>query len=740
MVLNKRIKREFKENFARYLGIFLLIFICEAIVCAYSHSSDILLSTIDNAAITNNREDGELKVYSKLSEDTLNKIDDLGVSINEDFYLDYKLNDKLTLRILKERNDINKISLINGTEIVNENDVMLDNKVALANNYEIGDSLNILDKDYNICGYGASPDYVTIIQNSSDLVSDSKNFGLVFMSDESFDKVQSEDINYSYTFKLNGSSSDDLRNIIKNEESNVLLDYTLNDSNSKITKYNEDISIDKSIAVAIGVVLNIIVGFILAMSLVHIIDKESPILGALYSLGYVKRELVYHFMVLPMLLVTVASMLGTAVGIYSSRFLSATYEDSYSYPILQNIYPPSLFIIGIAVPVVIVLIINFIILNKKLSMTPLQLLRKEKKSHKIISLNLNKFSFVTKFRLREFLRDISGNVMLFIGIAMASFLMVFGFGVTDTFNNYLNNVKDNVTYNYTYVLKKPVDVTSDGTVEKCNMRSISVYNEVTKNNMDVILQGINQNTSFFDFSIDNDDSGIYISNAVSKKFNINVGDNFTFKDSSNNECYSVEVKGIVEYYTGLYVFMNRIQLNNLVDEKDDYYNAYLSEDTLNIDDTYIYHKTTSNEVIDSVESVIESKNEMRAGLIAASIIVFIIVMYLILKMLIDKSTFSISLVKVFGYTNNELNKIYLGSSFYTVILSMLISLPISMLIFKKIYPIIVAHVQSYMFIKLEPLSYLIMLGISVLTYFIDRIILEKHLYSVKLSEILKDRE
>ena len=115
-------------------------------------------------------------------------------------------------------------------------------------------------------------------------------------------------------------------------------------------------------------------------------------------------------------------------------------------------------------------------------------------------------------------------------------------------------------------------------------------------------------------------------------------------------------------------------------------------------------------------------------------------MYLILKMLIDKSTFSISLVKVFGYTNNELNKIYLGSSFYTVILSMLISLPISMLIFKKIYPIIVAHVQSYMFIKLEPLSYLIMLGISVLTYFIDRIILEKHLYSVKLSEILKDRE
>jgi putative ABC transport system permease protein len=184
--------------------------------------------------------------------------------------------------------------------------------------------------------------------------------------------------------------------------------------------------------------------------------------------------------------------------------------------------------------------------------------------------------------------------------------------------------------------------------------------------------------------------------------------------------------------------MNREQLNHLVGEKEDYYNAYLSEDSLDIDDRYIYSKTTSSEVIDSVKSILDNKKEMKAALTAVSIIVFIIVMYLILKMLIDKSTFSISLVKVFGYTNKELNKIYLGSSFYTVVISMIISLPISTFIFNKIYPQIVAHVQSYMFVKIKLVSYLIMFVISIVTYFISKEILKKHLYSVKLSEILKN--
>ena len=53
-------------------------------------------------------------------------------------------------------------------------------------------------------------------------------------------------------------------------------------------------------------------------------------------------------------------------------------------------------------------------------------------------------------------------------------------------------------------------------------------------------------------------------------------------------------------------------------------------------------------------------------LIVVSLVIFISVMYMLLKMVVEKSTHSISLMKIFGYTNKENNHFYLNSFFITV--------------------------------------------------------------------------
>ncbi len=61
----------------------------------------------------------------------------------------------------------------------------------------------------------------------------------------------------------------------------------------------------------------------------------------------------------------------------------------------------------------------------------------------------------------------------------------------------------------------------------------------------------------------------------------------------------------------------------------------------------------------------------------ASILIFCVVMYLMVKVMIDRSAYNISLIKVFGYRRKEIRKMYLDGNFYIV------RLPYSILMVQK---------------------------------------------------------
>ena len=49
-----------------------------------------------------------------------------------------------------------------------------------------------------------------------------------------------------------------------------------------------------------------------------------------------------------------------------------------------------------------------------------------------------------------------------------------------------------------------------------------------------------------------------------------------------------------------------------------------------------------------------------------SLLIFFIVMYLMIKIMIDCSAFSIAMVKIFGYRKREIKKLYISGNFYVV--------------------------------------------------------------------------
>ncbi|WP_238917710.1 ABC transporter permease [Clostridium sp. YIM B02555] len=741
MILNKRIIREFKENKIKYIGLILLIILSSMALVAFSNSADCVIQIGEKIAKENNLQDGEFQVKFKLDNFTLQKIHDVGVTVDENFYIDYSINNDKTLRLFKERKNLNKLSIVNGknfsSDLDTNMDIILDEHFASVNKYSINHTLELNNSPYTVIGYGVAPDYSLVIKKITDSNASPENFGIGFISSNNFNKFNNN-ITYNYSFKLNGFSSEKFKNILRKNAS--LISFLNSKDNHRISGYIDDNLTNKKVGIILGVVLIIMISFIISVSIINTIDQESAIIGTLYSLGYLKNELLYHFLILPLILVSIGSVVGTFLGFLLARPLIVTSTEYYSLPYIPTIYTPSLLILGILVPILIVVIVNTYILSKRLNSSPLQLLRNEKKQAKMNTITIRHFSFITKFRLRQFLREYKSNLILLFGIIISTFLLIFGLGTNSAVKTYIQNITTENKFQYNYILNLPIEITENNDVEKTTVTSLSIFYEDLGQNIDLTFQGIKENSKFYNFNIKNSDPGIYISNNIHNKLGLNIGDTMFLKDTSNNKIYNLKVSGIVDYSTGLYVFMNREQMNLLLDKSKSYFNSYLSSKKLNINDKYIASLVTKESLIKSCENMTASMSDAILLVIIFASIMFVITMYLLLKLIIDKNTYSISLLKVLGYTQKELNKLYLGSSFYVVLVSALIAIPLCAKITKALWPNLTSDLQTYMPISLTGYDYLFMFIIIFTSYYISLYFLKRHLYSIPMTEALKNRD
>lgn len=374
LVLNKRIPREILENKVKYLGIIIMIVIASMAIVGFTDSIDSIFNTAAEYHIANNCEDGNFILKEKIDNITLNKLKKLGVDVEECFYSDYKINGTLTLRIYKERKEINKQLLIDGDNIKASNEILIDDKLGKFDGYKNGEFVTISNKQYKIVGHAIVPDYKYIKKELTDMSNDPKQFALAIVSEEDFKDLKNK--KYSYSFKANGVSIEDIKSILK--KYTQINSFIKAEDNGRISGYRDDLQGSKNAGFFMGVLLCGLVGFVISMMIISIIDKESSIIGALYSLGYVKNELIKHFMTLPTILVSIGAVIGTVIGFIVQGSLGRLMAASYSFPPINISYSFYIIFLGVLLPIIIVVTVNYFMLSKHLNRTPLQLLRNEK--------------------------------------------------------------------------------------------------------------------------------------------------------------------------------------------------------------------------------------------------------------------------------------------------------------------------------------------------------------------------
>ena len=225
-VLSKRIPREFKSNLPKYIALLLLIVLCMYLVTAMVASSEtIIIRTAEHNA-ANHVEDGQFTTFLPLTDEQEKNITDKGVTLERMYSLDIKAEDGSTLRIMKNRRNIDLVELISGEYPSKDNEAAVERRYAEEHSLDVGSKLTVGGTEYTVCGIGASPDYDAPYQNMSDMAVSSKNFGIIFVTDSEYERVSDSSKSaqtFTYGYLLGNDMTDDkLKELIEDFD----FDYT----------------------------------------------------------------------------------------------------------------------------------------------------------------------------------------------------------------------------------------------------------------------------------------------------------------------------------------------------------------------------------------------------------------------------------------------------------------------------------------------------------------------------------
>lgn len=98
-VLRKRLGRELKTNFARYLALVLLIVMGMYIIVSVVASADTIIDKTAEHGKQNKVEDGQFGVFIPLTDEQEKEITDKGITLEQHFSIDVTAKDGSKLRV-----------------------------------------------------------------------------------------------------------------------------------------------------------------------------------------------------------------------------------------------------------------------------------------------------------------------------------------------------------------------------------------------------------------------------------------------------------------------------------------------------------------------------------------------------------------------------------------------------------------------------------------------------------------
>ena len=638
--LRKRLPRELKSEIGKYLVVFILMVATIGFVSGFLVADGSMITAYNEGFEKYNIEDGNFRTAEQIYKTQREEIEELGVKLYDNFYLEEPLDNGSTMRIFKNREEINKICLMDGELPARRGEMAIDRMYADNNGLSVGDTLQSGKKTWKITGLVALSDYSCLFQNNNDSMFDSVKFGVSVVTEEEFDSLNQDKLQYNYSWiydqkpeteKEEKEVSEDLMEDLG--EIVTLESFVPQYLNQAITFTGDDMGGDKAMVIMLLYIVMVIMTFVFGITISNTIRKEAGVIGTLRASGYTRQELILHYMTLPVLVTLVGALIGNVLGYTVFKDVCAgMYYGSYSLPTYVTRWNAEAFLLTTVVPVIIMLVVNYGVLRHKLKLSPLKFLRRDlssgRRQKRAIRLS-PRIKIFSRFRLRVIFQNMSNYIVLFIGIIFANLLLMFGLLLPSALSHYQGEIQGNMLAKYQYMLQVPVSAVSGNKFESL-------------------------------------------------------------------------------------IFLLEFYMDSETDNEDaEEFSAY----SLN---------------------TLPGKYKMINGF---AIMIYMVLIYLLSKIIIEKNAQSISMVKILGYTNGEISRLYIMSTSIVVVICLLLSLPIETAVMNVLFrEMMLASISGWITLWIDPMIYVQMFVAGVITYAIVALLEFRKIKKVPMDEALKNVE
>ena len=749
--LRKRVIRKLSDEWIKYLALVVFLAMITGFCSATVIITDDLATTHRNVQNRYGREYGNFTVNQSLNNRQIKALEkDNRLHIEESFYVDSSAGKNKNIRIYRtgDRERINQIDLFEGRLPVKRDEMVVDRLYCMENNLSIGDSVELSGGSFTITGLAAFPDYSCLFEDNRDLIFDAKNFAVAAVTGKGFKELQDNRIcrNYSWIYdkdpgdhiRQKERADDFMENLVEScfKSGNAIVDFTPSYLNKAITFTDDDFIGDKSITLVFLYVLIVIIAFIFVVEVSGEIQRESVTIGVMKSMGFTADEITLHFIWIPVMVTVAGAILGNIGGYtFFANLIEKMYFGSYSLTETERSFNLQALILTTIVPALIIFLVTWCIIRVKLKHSPLDFLNRnlERSASRAIPL---RGGFIGRYRKRIILNSKALYVVLFVGILFANWMLFYGTMMQPMLDHHEKQVADRLISKYRYHVEPGTDVSGGekftAYVMNSNMKKIPAE--------EVTLYGIDENSRFFDDkTVEKFDQGkVLVSTSLAEKYGIKKGDRFKLKEMYEKAGFSLICNGQIDQPEGISIYMSRKKLNNLIEKEDDWYNGCYSNHKLNIPDKQVISLVTLSNLQKTTRQLTRSMSGFFAIMDAVAVAIYILVIYLLSREVVERNRKDISLVRVLGYSDFEIRRLYIIPTRIMFTVFLLLNMPIGIKMAEISFKRPMRDIRGWFSFYAPRSSYIKLFVVGMITYLVVEQIVYRKIKSISMNEVISE--
>ena len=737
MKLNKRYFRSIKSNLSFYASATILTIMTLFLFFMMNIAGKAIWEFGDEFFATQNLEDANFTTYLPISEEDMEALEKAySVHLEPQYYSNIE-TDGTTARVFKKTSEINLYSITVGEDALQNNQIIISEGYAVYNKVSIGDELKIGDKAYTVTGFFQRPDYLYMLQNESDSYKNVTTFFLAYLTNEAFESLGNANCQYLVCYDKDNQT--EFRKEIN--EKYYMRTYISAKENMRIDMVKMQAEMFIVISYIILVVMPLVVVVLVSIVINRKVKSEQKLIGTLTALGYKKSKLMLHY-------AGFAMIPGVFGGIFASLF-TVIFAQPFGEVCLMDYEPmriechldPMSAVIAIIVPTVMYILAAINSVNKLLKNDTVLLLNgnsdQGKKSYKNMLVK-NKVSFRIKYALRSLIGNPSRTFVVFLGIFLGSYIALLGYSFLDTMDNTKKNMVDEMgSFEYQYVSNELVEGNEYGgepvimsTMENTSGDQFSIIG-TTDSNPYLNLKDIDGNViSLTD--------GFYVTSIFAMLQNVHEGDKITLCNPLTLEEYQITVAGILDNDMQNAVFTNKEKASELLGIEENVSNVIMSDVPLNIPDSKIIQTIKKTDAKEQFQNMSNQMNVMVYFLIGIGAVICVASIYVAVNMLVSENRSNISMLKVLGYRDKQINQIVLSVNHVLLPIGFLCSIPLVFASTNWFMAFLAEFIGVLPKAYIAPQSFVYTAVLTCCSYFGSLFLLRRKVAKVDMVESLKD--